>query len=698
MRTFKNYLMMGLVAVCSVALLAGCRKDPSTNQPEPNKPNVEVDSEIVLGQSSITASLDGGSYLVEYTVNYLGEGENPHAGEKITAEAAEDWVNNFGYSVTGVLQFKVDANTSTEERQCLVTVKYRYAEDVTFVVKQGAKIKKGFKLENVTSTYFDYTVDVIPEDKSTPYIVMSAHPEYVVSSGFETGEDYYEDDYAYFGWLGQFYGQSAVQVMQTRAKVGDQIGVTVSGATAGIPYTFYCYYFDYDSGALLSDVTLFTVTTTKPAHKDVTFNMEHVVDSCMIKADVTANGYEGDYYFDVLNSILVDSYLESFDFLTSVEDVVEYWWSNAIQDMSQELSYDEIIAAYTCVGTNPDGSAKSHYDFELLANHDYYLFAFAMEEHGFCCSKPQVKKITTGDVAMSDNVITPSVSNVTTYTATLNFTTTNDDYYVAGWATADEWASYGSNDAERQEYLLTNVEYELCSGNLKANVIDLEAETDYVVYAFGSRGGKPTTKSIYTATFRTKNSSGGSVSISFKDLGYYDAAALSQYPGYDYFSSQQGKAIFAIEAVFSNEEYGAYFWDVYDWTNREHEVHTDQNLMNHYLWCINEYGSLTVTHTYMPLDFGGAYEFSAVVVDADGVFSDLYRQWIRPTYDGCRNPADYVAWWDAYQESQNEGPELSSLVVDELFREKSNNGKRVSEMTFEKSTVMMTESEVVVRR
>ena len=212
---------------------------------ESSGPNVEVDSEIVLGQSSVTASLDGGSYLVEYTVNYLGEGENPHAGVKITAEAAEDWVNNFGYSVTGVLQFNVDANTSAEERKCLVTVKYPYAEDVVFVVKQGAKIMKGFKIENVTSTYFDYTVDVIPEDKSTPYIVMSASPDYIVSSGFETGEDYYEDDYAYFGWLGQFYGQSATQYMQARAKVGNQYGLTVSGATAGIPYTFYCYYFDY---------------------------------------------------------------------------------------------------------------------------------------------------------------------------------------------------------------------------------------------------------------------------------------------------------------------------------------------------------------------------------------------------------------------------------------------------------------------
>ena len=295
MRTLKNFLMMGLMPIMALALMVGCNDTPEG----PNKPtpNVEKDCTIKLGKTSISTSLAGGSYLIEYTIQYNGEGENPHKNEKISAEAAESWVKDFNYAITGALQFTVEANPTDAERECLVTVKYRFADDVVFTVKQGAAVKAGFALENVTATYFDYTVDVIPENKNLPYIVMSASPEYIIASGFETGQDYYEDDIAYFSWLGQFYGMSAAQIMQERAKVGDQRGVTVSNGASGVPYTFYCYYFDYESGALLSDVTFFTVETAKPEKQEVDFQMNYeIVEGTLVKADVTpVGGYTGDY-------------------------------------------------------------------------------------------------------------------------------------------------------------------------------------------------------------------------------------------------------------------------------------------------------------------------------------------------------------------------------------------------------------------
>ena len=698
MRTIKNFLMMGLMPIVALALLVGC-EDPE-NQPG-TKPNVEKDSEIVLGKSTVSVSLAGGSYIIEYSVKYNGEGENPHRGEKITAEAAESWVNGFNYGITGALQFNVDANNTSVERECLVTVKYRYAEDAVFVVKQGAAVSASFTLENVSATYFDYTVDVIPENKTLPYIVMSATPEYIVASGFETGQDYYEDDLAYFAWLGQFYGQSAAEVMQTRAKVGDQRGVTVSGATSGVPYRFYCYYFDYETGALLSDVKIFVVETPRPQKQNVEFTMEtEIVDGCLVKANVVPVGYEGDYYFDVLNKELIDSYLEDelmSTFLTTPERVVEYWWSNSVQAMMQDLSTDQIISNYTCVGNNPDGSPKSYYEFELLANSTYYLFAYAMEEHAFCGSEPQIIEIQTGNVSMSDNVITPSISKVTARTATLTFTPTNDDYYVAGWEKASDWSTYGSNDAERQEYLIRNLDYYLLSGVQSTNVLNLESDTEYVVYAFGSRGGVATTSQIFTETFKTKSGEAGNVQVSFADLGYYDASDFASISGYEYLSNYSGNAILPIEVQFSEEEHGEWFQVIYDWTGRS-DIYTDQQYMDTLVWHINEYGGMTATHTYTFLEFGREYEIAAVVLDTEGQFSSLYRKWVAPTYDGCGDAADYVAWWDAYQESQNSGPGLQSLVVNELFKQKGEKAERVSQKVFETKREVMAADEIIVRR
>ena len=702
MRTLKNFLMMGLMPIMALALMVGCNDTPE-GPDQPTPPAVEKDCTIKLGKTSISTSLAGGSYLLEYTIQYNGEGENPHKNEKISAEAVESWVKDFNYAITGALQFTVEPNPTDAERECLVTVKYRFAEDVVFTVKQGAAVKAGFSLENVTVTYFDYTVDVIPENKNLPYIVMSASPEYIVASGFETGQDYYEDDIAYFSWLGQFYGMSAVQIMQERCKVGDERGITVSNGASGVPYTFYCYYFDYESGSLLSDVTFFTIETAKPEKKEVDFNMTYeIVDGCMVVADVTPIGYTGDYYFDVLNSIQVQDYLDNMDFLNDEPRVVEYWWANAVQEMMKDMSNAEIVANFTCVGNYADGTSKSHFEFELLANHDYYLFAFAMEENGLCCSTPKVVKLTTGDVAMSDNVITPSVSKLTSRTATFSFTTTNDDYYVAGWQKASDWATYGSNDAERQEYLIHNMDYNLLSGNVSTSVIDLEPETDYVLYAFGSRGGVATTDEIFTETFRTKGLN-GSVSIERVDRGYYDASDFADKTGYEYLSNYAGKAIFPIEVKFSDENHGDYFFATYNWTNRaESEYYNDQQYIDGLVWSINQYGSATATHTYTFLDFGGKYQFVALVFDADGQMSKLYKEWIEPNYDGCGNADDYVAWWDAYQQSQNEGPNLSSIVynevaADKFFSEKSPKAQRVSEMTFSNETVKMASDEILAR-
>ena len=702
MRTLKNFLMMGLMPIMALALLVGC-ENPNQNTDEPNKPGPKptTDCTIKLGKTSVTASLAGGSYLIEYSIQYNGEGENPHKGEKITAEAAESWVNGFNYGITGALQFNVDANDTNAERECLVTVKYRYAEDVVFTVKQGAQIQAGFTLENVTSTYFDYTVDVIPENKTMPYIVMSASPDYIVASGLVTDQDFYEDDLAYFGWLGQFYGNSAVEIMQIRSKVGDEYGVTVGSGAANVPYTFYCYYFDYESGALLSDITFFTVETAKPEYTDAKFDITYeVVEGCLVKANVAPNNFDGDYYFDVLNASLIESYIEELDFVTTPERAVEFYWSMAVQQMMSDMTGTDILYEYS--SANGDGTYNSEWEFELLANSSYYLFAFQMEENALCCSTPQIVKIDTGSVEMSDNVITPAVSNLTSRTATFTFTTTNDDYYVAGWEKASDWATYGSNDAERQEYLIHNMDYYLLKGNMSTNVINLEPETEYVLYAFGSRGGVATTSQIFTQTFKTKGTN-GDVSIELVDNGYYDASDFADYAGYEYLANYSGYAVFPIEVKFSSDNHGAYFFDTYNWTGRsESEYYNEKQYIDGLVWSINEYGSHTATHTYTFLEFDGKYEFVAIVFDADGAMSKLFRTWIEPKYDGCGDAQNYVNWWDAYQQSLNEGPNLQSLVYNEveadaLFSKKAEKKQRVSEMTFSKERKVVAADEIDAR-
>ncbi len=690
MRKLTNFLKFGILPILCLALVAGCQKGPEDEQ---NVPNVKKDSVIKLGKTEITTSLAGGSYLMEYTI------ENPHQGEKLSAVAADEWVNNFNFGITGAFQFNVDANPGDEPRECLVTVKYRFAEDVVFVVKQGARTSAGFMIENVTSDLFSYTVDVIPEDKTAPYIMMSADATYIVQSGFETDEDYYEDDFFYFGWLGQFYGKDAVTIMQERSKIGDQRGITIGDAVSGIPHTFYCYYFDWATGALISEIAKFEIVTKEPEKIDVEFNVEYTVEGPLVKADVTPVGYDGAYYFDMLNGLVADSYLEAFDFLNNdPAEAVEYYWSNAVGTMSQSMSYDEIVSFYNCQGNYEDGTPRSHYEFELLANHDYYLFAFAMEEHGLPRSKPHIVKITTGGVEPSDNQITASVSNVTAQSATINFTTTNDDYYIAGWEKASDWAKYGNNDAERQEYLLSNLSYELISGNYSQGIIGLEPETDYVLYAFGSRGGVATTDYIATTTFKTRSSSGGAASIEFVDNGYYSAGDLAELPGWEFFGNDtySGKMILPIEFKITGE-YSAFFSTTWDWTDRT-DYYDDQQYLDNLVWSIDKYGTQSPEKTYTILNNNSHYVVVAMVIDVDGNYSNLAKHELRTSYSGAKSDAsEFEKWWN----EGKDGPGLQSLVIDDepkqLFHKKVK-GVKASEQTFERNEYVPASDEMVVRR
>ena len=674
MRTIKN-LMWALLPIFALTFVVGCEKGP---EDEPQGPQVVKDSVIKLSANKVEASLAGGEYTMIYEI------ENAHAGEKITAEAAEAWVNNFNTSVSGILYFKVDANNSDKARECLVTVKYRYAEDVVFVVKQGAKETSGFALENITVDYFSYTVDIIPENKTAPYIIMSADPTYIVASGFETGEDFYEDDFAYFGWLGQWYGKSAVQIMQERSKIGDQRGVTAGKGASGIPYTCYLYYIDYDSGALLSDVYFFEITTKSPDYIPATFNVETTVDGCVVSADVTPQGYEGAYYFDVLSKAMVQDYIDSLDCVNTPAEAVKYYWSMAVMKMMNEgeMSGQTIVDFYNCQGTYEDGTPRSQYDFELLAETPYYLFAFAMEEHGLCCSEPTIVEINTESVPMSDNVITPSVSKVTAETADISFTTTNGDYYIAGWEKASDWATYGNTDAERQQYLLANLSYEFISGDYSQTVLGLEQGVEYVLYAFGSRGGVATTSQIWTCNFTTKSGL-GAATIEFVDNGYYAAEDLAEIPGWEFFGGDYYSGTFIMPVEYRIEgEWSAFFGNVYNWTGRN-DLYNDEQYKDGLVWSINEYGSMTLDKTYCILQNDSFYIVAALVIDTDGVYSPVAKHEVRTSYDGARTDAsEFDEWW------YGTGASLSSVVINneqpkELFRTKTAHDNKLSKQGFE---------------
>lgn len=652
MKTLKNFLMLALMPLMVLALAAGCKKSegPVDDPQEPVGPNVTKDAVINLKSTEVSVGVGAGSAMLEYSIT------NEHADAKITVETDAEWISDFDTSVSNFIRFNYQANPTEAEREAMVTVKYLYAEDVTFVVTQAAPSNGTFTLENidVTSDYFSITVDVVPSIKNQPYIIMSASPEYIEAYELESDEALFADDYAYFEYLGSFYGNSALEIMHVRAKMGDA-RVTVNSAVPGEKYILYMYHFDPQSGSLTSKITRIEVTAGHPEIGEADFNFKYEINGPDVKTQVDPVGFEGDYYFDIMTAEELAA-AEAAGF--TKEEYLVKWWSNIVANLIfyEEMTPDQVLAENTCLGED-----RNTWDYELMANSDYYIFAFQLEANSLCCSTPKYEKFTTGDAVMSDNEIKTVVTNVTSSTATFTLLTSiAEDPYSFSWATAAEWASYGSTDEERVNNLLKQYVFDVYRGDKTLYVTDLLPSTEYVLYAFGNHGGVATTP-VSTAKFTTASDAIGEATISFKDLGYYDSQDLIYLPGWSFLDSDSyvGKVIYPIELDVQPANHGAYTFAIYNWGDRTDE-YNDEQYLDGLLWELGEHGSLKANYTYSILEFNNRYVAVAIVVDANGQYSEMYKKEIYCTYDGVNTDIEAFAnWWDAMQS----GSSLSSVFA-----------------------------------
>ena len=211
----------------------------------------------------------------------------------------------------------------------------------------------------------------------------------------------------------------------------------------------------------------------------------------------------------------------------------------------------------------------------------------------------------------------------------------------------------------------------------------IEGGTDYILYAFGSRGGIATTEQIFTCPFSTKSTDAGNATIEYVDNGYYAAEDLAELPGFEFFGGDYYSGTFIMPVEYRIEgEWSAFFGNVYNWTGRN-DLYNDEQYKDGLVWSINEYGSMTLDKTYCILQNDSFYIVAALVIDTDGVYSPVAKHEVRTSYDGARtNAEDFDKWWNGT------GASLSSVVINneqpkELFRTKANHSNKLSVAGFE---------------
>lgn len=229
--------------------------------------------------------------------------------------------------------------------------------------------------------------------------------------------------------------------------------------------------------------------------KTVAFNIQ-VTDITATTANVTVepsdtNAY---YYYDVLDAALFDQYTEDSIAAILLSNMADQWEQmGAIYE--QYLGIDNMIDAFMSKGN--DGYEYS----ELTPNTDYIAFAFQIDTAALKIKGTMTKKaFKTGEIEMSDNVITVSIDADNNIVVT----TTNDDPYNLAIFDNATVLEQGYTDQEIIDYLVEDAAtYGTYAGGLQqptTSVFSAGEEGDYLFAAVGCNGAATTELFKYVLT------------------------------------------------------------------------------------------------------------------------------------------------------------------------------------------------------
>ncbi len=383
-----------------------------------------------------------------------------------------------------------------------------------------------FTINEVTSASVKFDVDV--KDDDMRYTIMSVEKDY--ADQFQDDEALFQDDMEYFIELWDSGYEYLGDVIEDYTTVGDCTGLIIEGLDPETEYVLYAYGLELD-GKRTTAIHREYITTKAVEKIDVSFEIDALVEGCIIDVSITPGGNDFYYYFDAIEKESVD-----IDFGGSIQAAAKYYIDYNVQmGTYYGMTTEEVILEIASQG--PD-----QYIFECRSNTEYVIFAMAVSLDGKVISDVASESVVTGEVIPSDNVITLNVDVTTATSVTVSTTTTNEDPYFLGVEPAYKFEGMSDDEIietilyEYGEYIEWSTEY----GNVyQLELTDLEPGTEYLLMAFGVQAGNATTPLVKQVvetgegndptqcTFEieisgiTENSAEVTITPSFDDVRYF---------------------------------------------------------------------------------------------------------------------------------------------------------------------------------
>lgn len=289
----------------------------------------------------------------------------------------------------------------------------------------------------------------------------------------------------------------------------------------------------------------------------------------------------------------------------------------------------------------------------LDAETEHILYAFGVSLEGEPLTELCYEYFTTEDVEPSDNQISIEIYDVLDRQASINITTTNTDPYAYGAAIA---APYKNLTDEQIFDILLEMDL---SGNVRTGDLtgetfwNLQAGTEYVVFAFGFDAGKPTTELVKTF-FTTKELETVDLPLKIIAGPYFDVneivEAFSELS--DYMKYGLNRALGMIN--FEPTDNADYLWAIYYEDVTDPTLHPDSKILAD----IEVFG-MSEPYMYNFLNYGQDHTVVGACYDKTGTYGPVARLKINITKDDVSPITEFPA--DEYFAPA--GPKHAPLVI-----------------------------------
>ena len=595
----KNQVLYSVLAIAAAAFVYGCQK-PMTESPA-----------LELDPAELTVPAEGGEFSVSYKV------VNPAEGARLEIDEPDvDWVKGFAVSDSRIT-FQVDKNDTEFQREVTVPVAYSGAAGKDFTIIQEGGVQAPFTIEMKEITTSSYTFDIFPYDKEMYFFYNFCTQNYLDSHNLTSDEALFQDDMLY-------YGNSIVSFLSQ----GDQIDVKNNvGISPSTEYVIYAYGVDPETLERLTDIVYKRFTTLEPEKVDVEFGVVPHVDGTSVTLDVTPVDYDGNW--------------AAFAFKTSDLDPDESLFSLCTEAMREQIGIWSIIYTPEQLLEKFCKTGEQSIMFsDLQAESDYTIAVVAVNESVEVNSEPSTVSVTTGAVTPSDNVLDITVSGITSTSATISISTTNDDPYRFVITSAKELEGMDDRQIIDLCVSLPEGQYNSGSGPVKGLIDNLEPSTEYSVLACGVEAGTATT-GLFSKNFTTSEAVDADVKFELLLDGYYDleqTVGAFRSAGYDddadYLAGLDGEAIMTFKATTDPEVSTYYYMMMPD---------VEGNWMSdeEYVSALMANGA-SAPDGYIALDYDTAYLAVGVAVNDLGNTGPVWKKSFTLTSDGVSDPQGFI--------------------------------------------------------